>query len=731
MRISWTPSGSGVWTSRWEGGRFGTEWRQRGRNSVWLFLWLAVWLLASPARAYDWLQINGDPQHSGNNTLETILSPANVGNLVFSFQATLPSIADGAPVYLSGVSTLSGTRDLLFLTTKAGHILALDAHAGTLIWSHQYAAGTCKINNGANPCYTTSSPVIDPSLLYVYSYGLDGKVHKYQVGDGTEIMTGGWPETTTLKGFDEKGSSALSFATSGGTTYLYMTNGGYPGDNGDYQGHVTAIDLSDGTQKVFNALCSDQTVHFVETPGAPDCLGHVQSALWARVGVVYDSVTDNIFMATGNGDYDGNMGGHEWGDSVFSLNPVGTGSSGKPLDSYTPTNFAFLQSSDQDLGSTAPAILPAPGYAGRLAVQSGKDGKLRLINLMDLSGKGGPGSVGGEIQLINVPQSGQVLSALAVWVNPADSSTWVFVANGSGISGLKLTVTGGVPSLAMQWKTVNGGFSPLIANNVLYYAGTSFIRALEPTTGNQLWIDTTKVGGSHWQSPVVANGVLYITDQASHLTAYSLGLSLTSVSPTWGPTGGGTETTLFGSGFLPGATVSFGGTSSPSVSFVSSNTVTATTPPNAAGPVNVVLTNPGGAFVPLTNGFTYEDGADFFTLKPCRIVDTRNPAGPLGGPALAAGANRNFALTGGCAIPASAKGLSINVTVTQPTAAGSVTLFQASTQLPAVQTLDYSAGQTRANNLILDLGAGGNATVHCAQASGTVQLIIDVNGYFQ
>ena len=176
-------------------------------------------------------------------------------------------------MYLSNVSTPSGTRDLLFLTTKAGHILALDAHTGVQIWSQQYPAGSCKINNRTSPCYTTSSPAIDPNLLYVYSYGLDGKVHKYQVGDGTEIMTGGWPETTTLKGFDEKGSSALSFATSGGTTYLYMTHGGYPGDNGDYQGHVTAINLSDGTQKVFNAACSDQTVHFVGTPGAPDCVG--------------------------------------------------------------------------------------------------------------------------------------------------------------------------------------------------------------------------------------------------------------------------------------------------------------------------------------------------------------------------------------------------------------------------------------------------------------------------
>src|SRR5215813_645947 len=260
----------------------------------------ALWLASGAGLAYDWLQFNGDSQHSGNNTLETIISAANVPGLSFQFQATLPSIADGAPVYLSGVTTLSGTHDLLFVTTKAGHIVALDAHTGTSIWSHQNGPGTCKINNGSTTCYTTSSPAIDPNRLYVYSYGLDGKVHKYQVGDGTEITTGGWPETATLKGFDEKGSPALNFATTpGGTTYLYMANGGYPGDGGDYQGHITAIKLSDGSQKVFNSLCSDQTVHFVETPGSPDCVGHVQSAIWSRASVIYDGVTGRIFMATG------------------------------------------------------------------------------------------------------------------------------------------------------------------------------------------------------------------------------------------------------------------------------------------------------------------------------------------------------------------------------------------------------------------------------------------------
>jgi hypothetical protein len=486
--------------------------------------------VAAPVSSYDWLQINGDPQHSGNNTQETVLGASNVASLQFLFQATLPSAADGAPVYLSGVTTASGVRDLLFVTTTAGHIIALDAHTGGQIWSRQYAAGTCRINLGASACYTTSSPAIDPGRQYVYSYGLDGYVHKYQVGDGNEIVTGGWPEPTTLKGFNEKGSSALAFATAGsGATYLYMTNGGYPGDAGDYQGHVTAINLADGAQKVFNALCSDQTVHFVQTPGTPDC-AHVQTALWARVGVVYDAVTDRIYAATGNGLYDANTGGLEWGDSVISLNPDGTGSGGKPLDSYTPSNFQDLQNADADLGSTAPAILRAPGYAGRLAVQGGKDGKLRLVNLSNLSGLGGPGHVGGEVQTLNVPQGNVVLSALAVWINPADSSTWVFVGTPFGISGLKLTVTSGVPALAGQWQKTFTGFSPLVADNILYFAGNNLIRALDPLTGNLLWSDATHVGGIHWQSPVVANGVLYISDQSAHLTAFALPLAATPTS---------------------------------------------------------------------------------------------------------------------------------------------------------------------------------------------------------
>ena len=122
------------------------------------------------------------------------------------------------------------------------------------------------------------------------------------------------------------------------------------------------------------------------------------------------------------------------------------------------------------------------GFPGRLALQSGKDAQPRLINLENLSGQGGPGHTGGQLQLLAVPQGGQVLTAPAVWINPGDSSTWVFVTNGSGSSGLKLTFPGGAPTLATLWQNTLRGFSPLVANNVLYFAGGNIIRALDPLT---------------------------------------------------------------------------------------------------------------------------------------------------------------------------------------------------------------------------------------------------------
>src|SRR3984957_6727592 len=267
---------------------------------------------------YNWLQYGGESTHSGNNTSETLITPQNVGGLSKLFQISLPSNIEGAPVVLTNVSTPSGLHDVAYVTTKNGWIVALDAYFGTILWSAQPA------NNGN---ITMSSPAIDPSLAFVYSSGLDGYLHKYAVGTGVEITGNGWPELMTLKPTVEKDGTAVTIAVVGSTSYLYMGTGGYIGDAGDYQGHITAINLNTGTQNVFNTLCSNQSVHFSTSA---DC-GMKQSGIWAKAGVTFDPLTQMLYVGTGNGLF--NPTQNAWGDTILKLNPDGTGAgNGYPVD---------------------------------------------------------------------------------------------------------------------------------------------------------------------------------------------------------------------------------------------------------------------------------------------------------------------------------------------------------------------------------------------------------------
>jgi streptogramin lyase len=119
-----------------------------------------------------------------------------------------------------------------------------------------------------------------------------------------------------------------------------------------------------------------------------------------------------------------------------------------------------------------------------------------------------------------------------------------------------------------------------------------------------------------------------------------------------------------------------------------------------------------------------------FTVAPCRAADTRNSPGAFGGPALAAGTDRFFDLSGRCGVPSSARAVVGNLTITQPSSPGHLTAYPADARLPFTSTINYAAGQTRANNVILPLASGG-FLVRCGQASGSVQVILDVTGYLQ
>jgi hypothetical protein len=483
-------------------------------------------LTSGTLMASDWLQFGFDPSHSGNNPAETTINTSNASTLVQIYSVALPTGTAAAPVYLSGVPTSHGVKDMLFVMSYDGTLLAIDASNGVGVWSRQPPAVPYLYGYASE----AASPVIDPNRQFVYGYGLDGYIHKYKVGDGVEIVSALWPVVSSLKPDIEHGAAALAIGTPpGGPNYLYAVMNGFNGDNGDYQGHVTTINLDTGSSNVFNANCSNLSMHFVEngTFGVNDCAAP-RSGIWGRPGAVYDGATNRMYITTANGNFNANVGGFNWGDSVLALHPNGLGdAAGNPLDSYTPTEFYDLDFYDIDLGSGSLAILPAPGGSNvaHLGVIMGKDSIVRLLNLDDMSGNHGPRFVGGELQELN---DRSVIDAATpqptVWTNStADESTWLFVPQFGSLVAFQLTVDGtGAPALQQRWISHASAYSTssIISNGVLYAASNQVLQAMDPVSGSILWTAPSSLYCCGWGSPIVVNGRLYVVSDT--VTAFAL-----------------------------------------------------------------------------------------------------------------------------------------------------------------------------------------------------------------
>ncbi|HEV7516767.1 MAG TPA: DUF5060 domain-containing protein [Thermoanaerobaculia bacterium] len=121
--------------------------------------------------------------------------------------------------------------------------------------------------------------------------------------------------------------------------------------------------------------------------------------------------------------------------------------------------------------------------------------------------------------------------------------------------------------------------------------------------------------------------------------------------------------------------------------------------------------------------------AGFFTLSPCRLLDTRE--GPQG-PALASGERRGVLAAGVCGVPPTARAVAVNLTVTGATGAGYLAGGPGGAPPPFASSLNYAAGQTRSNNAILPLGPDGTLTVAAGiPGQGSVHLILDIDGWFE
>ena len=423
----------------------------------------------------DWPMFGGNLESTSANPMPTGITPANLAHLTRR-QVKLDGTVDASAIYLGGVSIHGVSHNVAFVTTTYGKTLAIDADSGDILWEYtpdSYArlAGTRQISN--------STPVADLDRQFIYAAAPDGSIQKLTVSDGHLV----WRTAITKLPQREKMDSPLKFFRG----HVIAVTAGYIGDKPPYQGHVAILDGRSGELlHVWNSLCSNRS-GVLQPASCPQS----DSAIWGRAGAVIDSATGDIFVATGNADWNGTT---DWGDAVIWLNPDAT----KMLGNYTPANTTALNADDQDLGSTSPVLL-----GDDLIAQGGKDGKLRLISRKAIAGTAPHKDH--ELQIVSTPSGKDLFTQPAVWKH--GGQTWLFAADNGATAAWRL----GHGKLTKAWENDTGGTSPFEAGGLLFvYARKGGLNVYQAASGEL--VTSLDCGPGHWNSPIVVHGKIILPE---------------------------------------------------------------------------------------------------------------------------------------------------------------------------------------------------------------------------
>ena len=356
------------------------------------------------------LTYHNDFARTGQNTNETVLTPANVNSSSFGklFAYPVDGQVFGQPLIVSGVQLPGqGTHNVVLVATMHDSVYAFDADSnagpnGGLLWHVSLGTSAATPNNDFGnrygPYHDTrpevgiiGTPVIDPTtgILYLDAFTHEGssyvhRIHALNITNGVEqiapvvvsasIPGNGVGSSGGILPFDpmNNGLPRPALTLAGGI--LYVVYSGFA-DTNPYHGWILGFDKTTLQQLpayIFNTTPNSTVAAWGANAG--------EGGLWmGGNGLLVDANT-NLFFEVANGPFNANTNGTEYGDSFMRLS---TTNGLAVSDYFTPYNQSSLASGDTDLGSGGPVLLPdSVGSINHphLIVGAGKGGTIYLVD---------------------------------------------------------------------------------------------------------------------------------------------------------------------------------------------------------------------------------------------------------------------------------------------------------------------------------------------------------------
>jgi Leucine-rich repeat (LRR) protein len=306
-------------------------------------------------------------------------------------------------------------------------------------------------------------------------------------------------------------------------------------------------------------------------------------------------------------------------------------------------------------------------------------------------------------------------------VAPTGLATGSATIDGVPLSWAPIAYVGDTGGYRLRYGTQEGGPYNLGGTTANKAVSASAVSGLSPGTTYYFALDTLTEPHANNQNTVVSERSAAVSAKTvaggldwHSLTVLSNGPGVVSSSPGGIACGG-----VCSASFAPAAPVTLTAAPEAGSTFLGWGGTCAGTAPTCDLVMDVERTVTASFSTPPTS---------YYTVTPCRAYDSR-VVGDTG--ALAAGSDHAILVAGYCGIPATAKAVSLNVTVVGASAGGHLRLYASGTRRPGTSFINYASGQTRANNGVVSLGTDGALIVHVKQPSGTAHVVIDVDGYFQ